>query len=81
MIHSEPQHKAVISITNKGPKISEQLIEKIMKPFQMDENIMNHSVGLGLGLTICNTLLKSQNAYLKVQNQNDGVIVSFKFKN
>lgn len=81
MVHSEPGHQAVINISNKGPKISEQLIEKIMKPFQMDENIMNHSVGLGLGLSICNTLLKSQNAYLRVQNLNDGVMVSFKFKN
>jgi K+-sensing histidine kinase KdpD len=80
MIHSDPQHKLVMSLHNKGPQISPQLIEKIMKPFQMDENIMNHSVGMGLGLSICNTLLKAQNASLKVQNVNDGVVVSFHFK-
>ena len=74
------KYKFIISISNKGPKISEQLIEKIMKPFQMDENIMNHSVGLGLGLSICNTLLKCQNAHLRVKNTEDGVNVSFKFK-
>ena len=80
MIHSDPNHKLVISIHNKGPQISQQLVDKIMRPFQMDENIMNHSVGMGLGLSICNTLLKAQNAELKVQNMNDGVVVSFKFK-
>ena len=79
LIHSHPNHKAVLSIENKGPHISEQLIEKIMKPFQMDENIMNHSVGMGLGLSICNTLMKSQNASLNLRNLNDGVIVSFYF--
>jgi two-component system sensor histidine kinase/response regulator len=80
LIHGDPQHKLVISIQNKGPHISQQLIDKILKPFQMDENIMNHSVGMGLGLSICNTLLRAQNAELKVQNLNDGVVVSFKFK-
>lgn len=80
LVHSHPQFKAVISIENRGPKISDQLIEKIMKPFQMDENIMNHSVGMGLGLSICNTLMKSQNAHLDLKNLADGVIVTFKFK-
>ena len=80
LIHSEPGQRAVISIENKGPKVSDELIEKIMKPFQMDENIMNHSVGMGLGLTICNTLLKCQSGELKLQNLSDGVIVFLKFK-
>jgi K+-sensing histidine kinase KdpD len=46
----------------------------------MDENIMNHSVGMGLGLSICNTLMRAQKAELKLQNTSDGVIVSFKYK-
>ncbi|MGZ3725270.1 MAG: response regulator [Pseudobdellovibrio sp.] len=79
LVHSHPQHKAILSIENKGPKISDTLVEKIMKPFQMDENIMNHSVGMGLGLSICNTLMKSQNAQLQLKNNADGVIVYFKF--
>lgn len=70
----------VMTIQNKGPRISEQLIENIMRPFQMDENIMNHSVGMGLGLSICNTLMKSQNAQLTVENETDGVKVSFSFQ-
>lgn len=77
----EEGFKLVIRIRNKGPRISEQLIENIMRPFQMDENIMNHSVGMGLGLSICNTLMKAQNGLLVVENEVDGVCVSFKFKN
>lgn len=70
----------VISIENSGPLISEKMIEKIMKPFQLDENIMNHSLGMGLGLSICNTLAKCQNAKLSLQNQAQGVLVQLKFR-
>jgi K+-sensing histidine kinase KdpD len=41
---------------------------------------MNHSVGMGLGLTICNTLLKAQNGELALTNKPDGVSVFFKFR-
>lgn len=79
-IYKELNFSAIISIENKGPVISSQLIEKIMKPFQLDENIMNHSVGMGLGLSICNSLMKCQNADLSVLNTNSGVKVLFKFR-
>lgn len=69
-----------IKIQNKGPQISAQTIEKIMKPFQLDENIMNHSIGMGLGLTICQTLMKVQNGDLKVTNIEDGVVVELTFR-
>lgn len=79
LIYNDAAHRAIISIENKGPQISNQLIANIMRPFQLDENIMNHSVGMGLGLTICNTLLKCQNAVLKVANAPTGVSVFLKF--
>lgn len=68
-----------ISVENKGPQISPQAIEKIMKPFLLDENIMNHSVGMGLGLTICQSLMKVQNGELHVVNIPDGVKVELIF--
>ena len=80
LIYNDSYHKLIISIENKGPRISDSIIENIMKPFQMDENIMNHSVGMGLGLSICNTLLACQQASLKVQNTADGVVVFFRFR-
>lgn len=73
-------HRLAIRIQNTGPQISPQTIEKIMKPFQLDENIMNHSVGMGLGLTICQTLMKVQNGDLKVINTEDGVLVELLFR-
>ena len=79
-IYKELNFAGIISIENKGPLISPQLIEKIMKPFQLDENIMNHSVGMGLGLSICNSLMKCQNAELSVVNNASGVKVLFKFR-
>ncbi len=78
-IKTQAPYKFVVSIENKGPQISQQVIEKIMKPFQLDENIMNHSIGMGLGLTICQTLMKTQGAELSVNNFEQGVRVEFKF--
>ena len=78
--YNDKKHRGIISIENKGPQISEELIDNIMKPFQLDENVMNHSVGMGLGLTICNTLLKAQNGELRLQNNPAGVSVFFNFR-
>lgn len=69
----------IIRIENKGPNISPQIIDKIMRPFMLDENIMNHSVGMGLGLTICNTLMKAQGGRLQVSNTSSGVQVDLFF--
>jgi two-component system, sensor histidine kinase and response regulator len=79
-VYKDLNYQFIIAIENKGPTISNQIIEKIMKPFLLDENIMNHSVGMGLGLSICNTLMKCQNAELNVVNSPDGVSVLFKFR-
>lgn len=67
--------RTVLSVENRGPHISVHVIEKIMRPFMLDENIMNHSIGMGLGLTLCQTLMKAQGGQLKVQNVDNGVKV------
>lgn len=69
----------LLKIENSGPSISPAVIEKILKPFQLDENIMNHSVGMGLGLSICHTILKCQKARLSIENTGHGVAVHFIF--
>lgn len=66
-----------ISITNQGANISESVLNKILKPFQLDENVMNHSVGMGLGLTICQTLVKAIKGRLAIRNLPNGVTVEF----
>lgn len=79
-VYKDLNYQTIISINNTGPTISPQIIEKIMKPFLLDENIMNHSVGMGLGLSICNTLMKCQNGELSIINNSSGVSVLFKFR-
>lgn len=71
----------VIEIENLGPKISQNVLDKILSPFTLDENVMNHSVGMGLGLTICQTLLKAHGGRLEINNTESGVSVRFYFPN
>ena len=66
-----------IDIFNQGPHINESLIEKIYKPFTLDENVMNHSVGMGLGLTICQTMIRALNGLMIIKNEDRGVKISF----
>lgn len=78
LVSSEETTKGLLfKVINQGPQIPKLVIEKIMKPFFIDENIMNHSTGFGLGLTICESLLKLHGAILSVQNQMNGVCISF----
>lgn len=78
-VDQQPSGKPIISVENEGPRISSAVIEKIMRPFMLDENIMNHSIGMGLGLTICQTLMKAQGGELRVLNIESGVRVELLF--
>jgi len=69
-----------IQIENVGPSISEAVLEKITKPFQLDENVMNHSVGMGLGLSVCQALVRCMNGHFKIQNTENGVQATFILK-
>jgi two-component system sensor histidine kinase/response regulator len=62
-----------LSISNEGPKINTKVMEKILKPFFIDEDVMNHSTGTGLGLTICQSILKSHSSELHIENHANGV--------
>lgn len=78
---SSESGKSILKIQNQGPLISQHVLDKLTKPFQLDENVMNHSVGMGLGLTICNTLMKALSGQMQidnhVQDQDSGVRVQF----
>lgn len=79
-IHVESaQHGSQLrfSVSNKGPRLPNSVIDKIMKPFYIDEDVMHHSSGTGLGLTICQSILKSHNSQLQFKNTEQGVLVSF----
>jgi signal transduction histidine kinase len=66
-----------VSIENRGTPIDEKRIEQLMKPFTLNENTLNHSVGTGLGLPISQALLKLHGSRLSFASEGDRVIVSF----
>lgn len=65
------------SVFNNGPLLPTTVMNKIMKPFYIDEDVMHHSSGTGLGLTICQAILKSHSSSLQFKNTNQGVKVYF----
>jgi two-component system, sensor histidine kinase and response regulator len=67
----------IFSIENEGKGISADSIERILKPFSLDEDIMNHSKGLGLGLTVSQSLLKRHATSLEIQSNKSKTRVSF----
>lgn len=70
-------HKVRFVMQNIGLMIPQTQIDKIINPFVLNEDIMNHSKGLGVGMTICQSLLKLHQSTLKVRNIDNGVIVYF----
>ncbi len=77
-VHVVPDGQlARFSVTNRGPHLSSKVIDKIMKPFYIDEDVMHHSSGTGLGLTICQAILKAHGSHLQFKNTDQGVMVFF----
>lgn len=66
-----------VCLSNEGNPLSEETIKKVLKPFQLDENIMNHSTGLGLGLSLAQAVLKQHNSQLEICCSRGKVQVSF----
>ncbi len=74
---TENNDRVIYSVLNKGPQVETQVIEKILSPFFIDEDVMNHSTGMGLGLSICQSILSLHQSKLKIENTSEGVCVSF----
>lgn len=70
-------NRVKIIVANQGPLIRPELIERIRQPFFLDEDAMHHSVGMGLGLTICHAYLQALGSELQIANLSDGVEASF----
>lgn len=75
-VNTQP-HRLKISVFNQGPAISEAVRAKILKPFFIDEDVMHHSTGTGLGLTVCQSILKAHGSHLDLINRDQGVEASF----
>jgi two-component system sensor histidine kinase/response regulator len=70
-------HRVKFTITNPGPEIPKSVIDKILSPFFIDEDAMNHSSGVGLGLTICQSILKAHSSNLEIKSSGGQVEVNF----
>jgi signal transduction histidine kinase len=73
--------QVVFSVENKGKAIPPSSIEKILKPFSLDEDAMNHSKGLGLGLAVSQALLKRHASHLEIESNKSKTRVSFTIHN
>ncbi len=69
--------KITLSVTNEGKPLSPDVISKILQPFALDENIMNHSKGIGMGLSISQAILKLHGTQLDFVTEGKKVTVSF----
>lgn len=69
-----------VAIENLGPAIDEKRVAQLMKPFTLNENTLNHSVGTGLGLPISQALLKLHGTSLRFSTADSTVSVAFDLK-
>jgi two-component system sensor histidine kinase/response regulator len=66
-----------ISVINPGKAIPAKTIDKILRPFTLDEDIMKHSEGVGMGLSLTQALLKTHASALKLECPKGQVRASF----
>ena len=70
--------KLEVKIENQSEKdIPPKILKELLKPFQLNEDMMNHSKGLGLGLSISQALLKLNNSELKLKSNKNTFTASF----
>ncbi len=78
LIETQDLNNAIeFKIQNSGKEVSKDIIEKILKPFATNENIMNHSKGMGLGLSISQSLLKHLDSSLQIESDKKYFSVKF----
>lgn len=72
--------KYEITIVNQGAPIDEKKIAQLLKPFTLNEDVLNHSVGTGLGLSVCQAILKLHESKLSIECKSREIRVSFSLK-
>jgi two-component system sensor histidine kinase/response regulator len=80
-IKKTSQTESEIEITNHAETISEATLSAILKPFGINEEMMNHSKGLGLGLSISNAQLSLLNSKLELRSSDTTFRVCFRLSN
>ncbi|OQW49034.1 MAG: hypothetical protein A4S09_12740 [Proteobacteria bacterium SG_bin7] len=73
----EKKDHVEICVENTGSAMDEKTVNYILKPFNINEDIMHHSKGLGLGLSICQAQLRQHNSSLQFDFPDGKVRVHF----
>lgn len=66
-----------LTISNRGAPIEQKQIDSLLKPFTLNENVLNHSVGTGLGLSVCQAMLKLHGSQLRFTSAAKMIHVGF----
>jgi len=69
--------ETLVTISNEGPHLKSEVIEQILKPFNLNEDSLHHSKGTGLGLSVSQAVLKSLGSKLQFTSVDKKVSVSF----
>lgn len=69
-----------LSLTNDGKGLKSDIIDKILKPFSLNEDIMHHSKGSGLGLSVVQALLRRLGSQLEIDSPKGKFSASFSLK-
>ncbi|MGE4130803.1 MAG: response regulator [Bdellovibrionales bacterium] len=67
-----------LTIVNDGKGLNQSTLDRILKPFALDENIMHHSKGTGLGLAVVQAVLRRIGSQLEVHSPKGKFEVSFR---
>ena len=77
LIESTADDQVVVKVENEGKSLSASAIQRILKPFALDEDVMNHSKGTGLGLSLSQALLNCHQSKLNIESSDGKFIASF----
>jgi signal transduction histidine kinase len=63
---------AVLEIANTGPSVPAEQIPTLLEPFARAQQRLNHSDGVGLGLSIANAIARAHNATITARPRPNG---------
>lgn len=68
---AEGEYKIIVEISDNGPGIPEELIDRIFEPNFTTKN-QGAKFGLGLGLAISNEIVRQHGGFIRVSNKKEG---------
>lgn len=76
-VDADENDNVLVKVENEGKSLSASAIQRILKPFAIDEDVMNHSKGTGLGLSLSQALLLCHQSKLDINSTGGKFTASF----